>query len=214
VDVRKHGADGAAPARNDMTLERIAVLIVAVSVAGAACAELTERRAEATSPGVILSKPGPDPGPTRPIGLSRGAPSIDALLTEFLDAVERQDLDAMHRLRVTKDEYQRIIVPGMVRPGEPPRRISEQPREFFWQINDRKSRYAAEAIANRYGARHYTDRTLRLTRGTREFAWYTTHGQVRLDLHAPELAGTAELRTGSIAEVDGQYKFISFQWDD
>ena len=197
-----------------MTFERIAVLIVALSVAGAACAELSEQHTEITSPGVILSKPGPDPGTTRPIGLNGGAPSIDALLTEFLDAVERQDLEAMNRLRVSKDEYQRIIVPGMVRPGEPPRRISEQPREFFWQINDRKSRYAAEAIANQYGGRHYTSRDLRLTKGVREFAWYTTHGQVRLDLRAPDLPGTAELRTGSIAEIDGHYKFIAFQWDD
>ena len=75
-----------------MTFERIAVLIVALSVAGAACAELSEQHTEITSPGVILSKPGPDPGTTRPIGLNGGAPSIDALLTEFLDAVERQAL--------------------------------------------------------------------------------------------------------------------------
>jgi hypothetical protein len=170
--------------------------------------------APAVSSGVILSKPGPDPGSTRPIGLGGGAPSIDALLGEFLDAVERQDVDAMHRLRVSKDEYQRIIVPGMVEPGAPPRRISEQPRELFWQINDRKSRYAAEAIAHQYGGRHYTSRDLRLTRGTREFAWYTVHGQIRLDLRALDLPGTAELRTGSIAEIDGRYKFIAFQWDD
>lgn len=183
-------------------------------IAHAQRSEATDGVAAPAAPGVVLSAPGPDPGATRPIGLHGGAPSIDALLTEFLDAVERRDTETMHRLRITKEEYQRIIIPGYVAPGQPPRRISEQPREFFWQVNDRKSHYAAEAIVNNYGGRHYSSRDLRLTKGTRQYAWYTVHGEVRLDLRAPDLPRPAELRTGSIAEVDGQYKFIAFQWDD
>lgn len=194
------------------TLSLVACLTLVTS-----CAQPTdigEAPAPRSARGVILSPPGPDPGLTRPIGLTGGAPSIDALLSEFLAAVERRDTDAMHRLRVTKEEYQRIIIPGFVDPGQPPRRISEQPREFFWQVNDRKSHFAADAIVQRYGGRHYISHELTLTHGVRPHAWYTSHGEVRLALRAPDLDGTADLRTGSIAEVDGQYKFIAFQWDD
>src|SRR5512144_729635 len=70
------------------------------------------------APDAIASEPGPDPGAVRPIGIDGGAPSLDELLSEFLDAVERRDTEAMNRLRLTKDEYQRIIIPGTVPPGQ------------------------------------------------------------------------------------------------
>lgn len=149
-----------------------------------------------------------------PIIFLGGRPSVDALLDEFLSAVERKDLAALHKLRVTREEYLEIIVPGMVEKGQPPRRVSEEPREFFWKLLDRKSQYAAEAIVERYGGRHYVSRSLRYSKGSNEYAWYRTHGQVRLDLVDADAEGPFELRTGPIAEVAGQYKFIAFNWDD
>ena len=154
----------------------------------------------------------PKPGP--PIALSGGAPSIDALIDEFLDAVERKDFDAVHRLRVTKDEYLGIIVPGTVDKGQPPRQISEQPREFFWALTDRKSRYAADNIVEHFGGLLFTAHALRFSKGSSSYLWYTTYGQVRLDLRTPENPDVLHLRTGSIAEVDGRYKFLAFNWND
>lgn len=154
----------------------------------------------------------PNTGP--PIALSGGAPSIEALIDEFLDAVERKDSGAMHRLRVTKDEYLEIIVPGTVGKGESPRRISEQPREFFWALTDRKSQFAADNIVEHFGGLHFTAHTLRFSKGSSAYLWYTTYGQVRLDLRTPENPDVLHLRTGSIAEVDGRYKFLAFNWND
>lgn len=148
-----------------------------------------------------------------PIGLSDGAPSIDALLDEFVAAVEAHDAAALHKLRVTKAEYDGIIVPGMVAKGQPPRQVSEQPREWFWSLNDTKSRYFADDMFSKYAGRHYVQRQLTLTEPVQEWAWYSVHGEVRLALTATDQK-VYELRTGSIAEVDGRYKFISFIWDD
>jgi hypothetical protein len=155
-----------------------------------------------------------DAGAKPPITLTGGAPSIDTLLDEFLAAVEQKDKDALHRLRLTKAEYTEIIVPGEVPTGQPPRQTFEQVNDVFWGMLDTKSRYTADAIVNDFGGRHYVERQLELTYGNpREWAWYTGHGEVRLRLK-DETGQPYELRTGWIAEVDGRFKFIGFNWDD
>jgi hypothetical protein len=155
-----------------------------------------------------------DAGARPPIALTGGAPSIDELLDEFLTAVEQRDKDALHRLRLTRAEYTEIIVPGEVPKGQPPRQTFEQVNDVFWGMLDTKSRYTADAIVNDFGGRHYVERTLELTyRNPREWAWYTGHGEVRLRLR-DETGRPYELRTGWIAEVDGRFKFIGFNWDD
>jgi hypothetical protein len=177
----------------------VAVLPLCLFAAGT----LAARRAASTE---AASRP--------PIGLRDGAPSVDALVDELLDAIERNDKDAMHRLRVTRDEYLQIIVPGTVEKGQAPRQVSEQPREFFWSLNDSKSRYAADNILTRFGGRKPLKHELRFSRGTTEYLWYTARGQVRLDLTYADQPLPEELRTGTIAEVDGRYKFLAFQWDN
>jgi hypothetical protein len=187
-------------------------------VAGASLATITAQRG-ASSDSHAAPPPHVDPAPSSetarpPITFTGGAPSIDALIDEFLDAVEHKDISALHRLRVTKDEYLQIIVPGTVDKGEAPRQISEQPREFFWALTDRKSRYAADNIVDRFSGLHFTTRTLRFSKGTSEYLWYTAYGQVRLDLNVQGIAEPFHLRTGTIAEVDGRYKFLAFNWND
>ena len=154
------------------------------------------------------------PAAHAPLGLSDGAPSIEALLDEFLAAVELKDAEALHRLRITKGEFLAIIVPGTVAKGQPPRQVSQKPREFFWDLNDAKSRYFAHELFERFGGHHYIERRLSFTKGTREYAWYTAHGQVQLALRTADDPRVVTLRTGTIAEVEGRYKFISFQWEN
>jgi len=114
----------------------------------------------------------------------------------------------------TSDEYLQIIVPGTVEKGQAPRQITDIPRQFFWSLNDTKSRYAADAILDRFGGRHADAHTLRFSRGTTEYLWYVARGQVRLDLRFPDEPLPQELSTGTIAEVNGRYKFLAFQWDN
>jgi hypothetical protein len=190
----------------------------AVLITGAALATIAKEPGPSTQSRAVPSRRADPPAAGEvvrpPIEFSGGAPSIDGLIDNFLDAVERKDSDAMHRLRVTKDEYLLIIVPGTVDEGQPPRQISEEPREFFWKLTDRKSRYAADAIVDRFGGRHFAGHDLRFSKGTTRYLWYTVRGQVRLNLHLPDDPSAYELRTGSIAEVNGRYKFLAFNWND
>lgn len=143
----------------------------------------------------------------------QGAPSIDALLDEFLAALEKEDFTALHELRVTRQEYQDIIIPGTVQKGQPLRQVSEKPRDYFWGVLDTKSHYFAEDLMTKFGGRHYRDRQVRFTAPPREYATYSAYGQVRLTLEGDDRK-VYDLRTGYIAEIDGRYKFIGFGWND
>lgn len=171
------------------------------------------------APAAAAPAPPPPPAPTipsgdkPPIGLRGGYGSIEALVDAFLDAVQAGDTGAMHRLRLTKEEYANIIVPGEVPKGQPPRATFEKVNDVFFGMMDSRSRYTADAIVARFKGKSFTARRIEFTKGTREWAWYTGHGELRIVLTDAE--GREEtLRTGWIAEVDGQFKFIGLNKDD
>lgn len=169
-------------------------------------------------PGVISSKSASPDAVTTAAQAARqsfaadGAPSVDALMDEFIQALTKKDKDALTKLRVTKTEYVDLIVPGTVPVGQPPRLVSEQPKEYYWSLLDTKSHYYADNLVGLFGGRTYRSHQLKFSRPTKEYAWYTAVGQVRLELEADD--ATYHLLTGWLAEVDGKYKFISYEYND
>lgn len=161
----------------------------------------------------------PSPVPTvwsgekPPAGLSGGAASIDALLDQFLAAVTAGDLEALNRLRVTDQEYGSIIVPGMVAKGEPPRATFEKVNSVFFGMLNTRSHYAAQALIDRFKGKTLTRRELSFTKGVQDWAWYTARGDTFLVV-TDEQGERYEFKTGWIAEVDGRFKFIGFNWDN
>ena len=76
-------------------------------LATAAGAQLPTPTPPATQPPAV---PTIYTGDKPPIGLSGGADSIDALIAQFLAAVKAGDSAALHRLRVTENEYDNPIL--------------------------------------------------------------------------------------------------------
>ncbi len=185
----------------DRTVTRVAV-VASLLVAGAL--------ASASRP------PRADEGTARraPAGLalSDGASSIDALLQSLLDALAREDVAALHRLRVNEREYRQIILPGSAREGQPPRRYDAEASRFFWELLDTKSLYAGSAILRGLGGRSYTLKAVRYADGHRRYAWYDAYATSELTL-ADETGQERELLLGSIAHVNGHYKFIGLLGD-
>jgi len=145
--------------------------------------------------------------------LSGGATSVGALLDELLEAVAANDENALHRLRVTETEYRSIIVPGTVSAGAPPRQASEQITTFFWSMLDTKSRDYGRLTLRQFGGQHLQRRGVEYRNGIKRFGGYTAYGSVHLTVVTDEGTQT-ELRSGTIAEVDGRYKLIGLNWDD
>jgi len=151
------------------------------------------------------------PGPDLP-QLTDGAPSVEALLERFLAALAARDRDALDRLRVTETEYRTFIMPGNVAPGDAPRYLPDDTAAFFWSLLDTKSRYAELGLLDQLGGAHYRLTDHQFLKGTRQRAWYTVRGQLLLTLE-DESGERHEVRTGSIAEMNGTCKFVSFVRD-
>lgn len=149
-----------------------------------------------------------------PAGLfADGASSPEELVDRLLTALAANDEASVQRLRVTRDEYLEIIVPGTVEPGQPLRQVSEQPREFFWRYLDQKNRDFGDILLQRYGGHPYLRQEIRFTAATTSYATYQALGRTHILVRDADGAeGT--IRTGYIAAVGGRYKFIGFEWDD
>ncbi len=138
-----------------------------------------------------------------------GARSERELIDDFLKALETKDEHALRRLRVTEAEYRDIIIPGNVDPGQPPRVMAANWTDYAWlNLNDRSTVHEQRLLAED-GGRPLTLESVRFEGGQRQYAGYTAHKQLRLKVR--DASGTErEVRTGSIAEVAGKFKFISF----
>src|SRR5689334_11794799 len=83
--------------------------------------------------------------------LDGGAASVEDLVDKLLDAIHRNDAQALRALRVTEQEYLRVIVPGTVKPGEPPQKLPDRTVEYFWGELDAKSIYSEENLLEIFG---------------------------------------------------------------
>jgi hypothetical protein len=137
-----------------------------------------------------------------------GLASKEELVAKLLDALERQDLEALHRLRITESEYKGIILPGQVPVGQEFRRYRSEVSDFAWQTLNTKSVYYERYLLSLHGGRRYELKDVRFEQGTEEYAGYSAHKQLRLSL--THEGSPATLATGSIVEVGGRYKFASF----
>lgn len=152
------------------------------------------------------------PQPDR-VRLDRAAaPSLDELVGRLLTALETKDKDALRRLRVTRREYVKIIMPGFVEPGAAPRLIAPSENEFWWSMLDTKCQYSELAILSEFGGRRYDVKEIKFLKGTEQYAWYTAYKRIELTLVATD--GTeATLQMGSVVEANGAFKFVSYVRD-
>lgn len=182
-----------------MKLARISFLVVISCVAAYAVLGGTTVSGSLTAPrGAALHPP-----------LSGGASSVDELLEKFVAALGAKDGKALEALRVDEDEYRKIIMPGSVKPGQPPQKLSPAADEYFWQSLNMKSLYGGRALLAGYGGRQYRVKSVTWVKGIDDYAWYRCYD--RLELTMLDADGEEHvLDTGSVAEVDGRFKFISF----
>jgi hypothetical protein len=139
--------------------------------------------------------------------LVNGAKSIDALLASVLDALAKNDSQALNALRVTEREYCDFILPGAVAKGEQPKAFTKEASAFAWGMLNTKSLYAADAAIDHFGGKHFTIKDVRYAKGQRQYAWYDTYNTTVLTLE-DDAGGIHELTLGSIAQIDGQFKFV------
>lgn len=141
--------------------------------------------------------------------LRDGAASLDTLLQRFLEALQLKDRQALHALRLTEGEYRDIILPGTVPPGQPLKTVRPDVSEWAWSVLHTKSTYYEAFLLDSFGGHTYRVEGIAWKKGTQSYSNYTAYKQLELRV-VDETGQEHEIRTGSIAEVDGAYKFISF----
>ena len=150
---------------------------------------------------------------TSPPRLTNGSPSADDLIRRFLEALDSKDAAALRHLRTTESEYRNIILPGTVAPGAPPRHYREDVSRYFWgSLNGKSAGYEKYLLDTEGGRGPTRVKSVRYKKGQTRYAEYTAYKQLRL-IVADQAGEEREIQTGSIVEVDGQYKFISFVRD-
>lgn len=149
------------------------------------------------------------PQESAPARMSGGADSIEALLDRLQEGLEAEDRGALSAIRVSEDEYRNVIVPGSVQEGEPPQILSEEASEYFYELLNGKSHFNRNALLNEFGGKKLERKAYSFEKGEKRYADYTAYRRLSMEL-VDEEGRFYTLRTGSIAEVDGQFKFISY----
>ena len=144
--------------------------------------------------------------------LRAASPSVDDTINRFLSALQYKDKHALRQLRVTEDEYKEVIIPGNVDPGMPPQEFPEQLSNYAWGIINGKSIYVEANLLAEHGGHRYVVKDVLYRKGIKRYAGFKAYKQLVLTV-ADEKGAVTKISTGTIVDVDGQYKFVSFVRD-
>ena len=143
---------------------------------------------------------------------TNGEASIDSLIEKFRQALVDKDKNLLRSLRVTEDEYRNFIMPGSVDEGRPRAQYTEQASEYFWGILNGRSIYSEANLLHDFGGHEIKFTKVEYRKGVQKYRDYTAYKQLILTVEN-ENGEPEVMKIGSIAEVDGQFKFISFVRD-
>jgi len=145
----------------------------------------------------------------QPTALHDTSASIDDLVGRLLDALRNKDAKALRALRLTKAEYVDLILPASVPEGAELRKWPAQVNDYWWSVLHTKSTYTEANMLAGLGGHHYVVESVNYRKGKQKYATYTAYKQLELIVRDDDGA-EHEIRTGSIVEMNGRYKFISF----
>lgn len=166
----------------------------------------------ATGAAAARGAAGAECGATVPSRVTGGASTLDGLVERFLVALREGDRETLEKLRLTRDEYICLVMPGHVPPGEPAQRLNPEAAAYFFAVFDTKSRYSREALVKRFAGRALELRGVGFEKGVVDYAGHRAYRRTVLRL-VDESGRELELRTGSVVERDGRFKFASYTRD-
>ena len=111
-------------------------------------------------------------GAERSQTLRDAASSKEELAQRLLDALERKDLQALRRLRVTETEYKDVILPGSVEAGQQLRDYTPDVADYAWKTLNTKSLYYERYLLAQLGGKHLAYRDMSFAKGVADYATY------------------------------------------
>lgn len=140
--------------------------------------------------------------------LSNAASSPEQLMIRLLDATSRDDVAALKELRITKDEFCQYVWPEL--PGS---RVPNVSCDFAWDQATLKSLSGLTRVLDQHRGRKYEFIALRFPGEPERHESIVVHKAPTVSLR-DETGAVHEVRiSGSILEIDGQFKLFSFVVD-
>lgn len=139
--------------------------------------------------------------------LSTACSSPEELGSRVLEAVYHNDAERLKSMAITEEEYLTYIWPQ-----SPLSRIKEWQDNYDFVKNQHfsRSRLALRQMLGRYGGRTYTLVRLNFKGETTQHTIYKAHRDARLIVKKPDGEEVELNLFGSIVEMDGQFKIMSF----
>jgi hypothetical protein len=139
--------------------------------------------------------------------LSNADPTPEALATRFLDALSRDDLEAIKAMRLTEQEFCAYVFPEL-----PSSKLPNVECDFVWSQATLNSMAGMTRMQKAHGGRRYQLVSVRFA-AVEKYGSYRVHKEPVVTVR-DEFGATIEARLfGSILELDGQYKLFSFVVD-
>jgi hypothetical protein len=139
-------------------------------------------------------------------GLTNGAASVEELVDRMLASLRAGDLAALEALRVTKDEYLRLIFPHFKLTGSG----SALSADFHWQLLDLKSAKGARHAISEHGGTDLKVLEIRQESKVEDYGHFQLLGKTQVKVRA----GGEEIWIrflGSTVAMGGKFKFLSFR---
>ncbi len=133
--------------------------------------------------------------------------SVDDLVLAFLEAVAIKDAAALRSLLVSEREFNEWLWPEFPM-SDPSMNV---PEGFAWQNLASKSDKGLRAILKVLGGKSYTARNIRFLDPEEKYRSFKVLSGTRLDLTNARETLTDISFLGSVVELNGTYKFMSYR---
>lgn len=139
--------------------------------------------------------------------LNNACDSIEDLSKQVLEAVYNKDIERLKAMAITPEEYELYIWPQ-----SPISKIKKWQENYNFVRNQQFSRssLSLRQMLARYGGRQYSLIRVRFADETTDHTIYKAHRDTRLIVTSPEGKEVELNLFGSIVEMDGQFKIMSF----
>ncbi len=141
------------------------------------------------------------------IALSFSSSSSEKLAKRVLKAVYEKDRKTLDEIKISRDEFKNILWPEL-----PIGKIEDWQEHFdyVWGQHKTKSDYSLLSTLERFGGKKYSLKAIRFRKPLKEYETCRIHVDARL-LVADSKGKESELNLfGSIVELNGGYKILSY----
>jgi hypothetical protein len=139
--------------------------------------------------------------------LSNACPSVEEIGKQVLEAVRQNDDERLEAMAITEEEYRRYIWPQS--PVSKVKKWQEH-YDFVWNQQHSRSSHSLRSMLSRYGGKTFKLIRVRFDDETTEHNIYKAYRDTRLIVTKSDGKEVELNLFGSIVEMNGQFKIMSF----